>query len=146
MYSTANGNPCDVAPGSEVERHHLPVWFLDRLTETFGESDLDGCGVNLLHYHAYRECKMDWSWIDHYGSTLVDGVAVFVCEPYYRLTTDFSAFEQFARRLRCTLVVSDESHWYPGKTIRLSFVPDDADCLKNPRTVWSGGDTKELIE
>jgi hypothetical protein len=53
----------------------------------------------------------------------MDGVPVVVSEPYCQVTTEFPELHRFAESLGCKLVVDEKSHWYPGKTVRLAFVP-----------------------
>jgi hypothetical protein len=66
-------------------------------------------------------------WIDHEGAAVVNGQEAFVSEPYLSLSYDFSCAKRLAKKLGCKLIISAKSHHYPGKTIRLAFLPKASD-------------------
>jgi hypothetical protein len=123
MYRTANGNPCDAEPGSPVRLGHVPSWTRNQLLHTYGPTRQG--------YRDGRALFEEWGgrhggklpWIDHWGSTVIDVQPVVVSEPYLQATLDFSDLHRFAASIGCRLVVDEKSYWYPGKTLRLAFVP-----------------------
>ena len=146
MYTTANGNPCEAEPGSKVYRDYVPDWFTERILDIFGSTEQGyRDGYLLIAEHGLK----DWegvSWFDHVGSTLVDGVPVFVSESYLQLDHDFSSLSQFAQELDCYLEVSDVSYHFPGKTIRLAFLPNDMESVRGQRWVRFANKRKEITE
>jgi hypothetical protein len=123
MFVTALGKPCDAESGSPVRRCHVPNWFRQRLLNKYGPTRQGyRDGWSLLCDHG-REHGGWLPWIDHWGSTVIDDVPVVVSEPYYQPTTDFAELHRFAESLGCKLVVDEKSYWYPGKTVRLAFIP-----------------------
>lgn len=144
MFTTACGNPCVAASGSKVLKDFVPDWFTQRMLENIGPT-LHGCkdGYRLISYHGRRLERLS-GWLDHQGSTLMDGVAFFVSEPYYRIYDDFSEVEQFAKDLDCRLVVSEDSCHYPGHTIRLAFMPTEIDSVRGQRGCSFAGKRRKL--
>lgn len=123
MYTTALGNPCEAEPGSPVERQKIPKWLGKRLLDVFGPTPTGSKDPYwLLTYWFQDHCGSEF-WMDHYGTTLIDGQEVLVGEPYGSVDDDHSCLTSFAELLDCDLVVSATSYWYPGKTIRLALVP-----------------------
>jgi hypothetical protein len=122
MYRTALGAPCKAKPGSPVERHVVPHWFQVRLAKDLGDDDHSGDGYSLFSAWARRRCDST-IWFDHWGTTFLNGQFVPVSEPYLRLEDDFTEVRAAAEMLDCNLVIGEKSHWYPGKTIRLAFLP-----------------------
>jgi hypothetical protein len=121
MFYTANGNPCDVPPASPVKLNRLPAWFIQQMHTITDESERVE-EVCLLFRIARSTCGST-TWLDHIGSTILDGSEVFVSEPYLRPFDDLSCARHIANSLGCELVVSEQSYWFPGKTIRLVLRP-----------------------
>jgi hypothetical protein len=122
MFTTANGNPCDVEPGSVVRHGHVPNWFRLRMLTRFGPTEHRYTDGRALFEYWARLHTGRLPWIDHIGSALVGDQRVVVSEPYLRATDDFTEVRGFAAMLNCELVVSEQSYWFPGKTLRLAFV------------------------
>jgi len=120
QFTTANGNPCDVEPASKVVSG-VPTKYRPRLLGAFGPSPWGSTDTQSLMYgHIARQCPSH-RWLDHDGTTVIDGEEVFVSEPYFRVEDDFSELECFLDKIDCELVVDPKSYWYPGHTIRLIF-------------------------
>jgi hypothetical protein len=88
---------------SKVRLHHVPRWFAK--SRIISESGI-----------------WQGSWLDHFGSTtLADGRAAFVSEPYHVTAAELAECQEIAARVGCDFWVSANSWWYPGVTIRLVF-------------------------
>jgi len=123
QFTTANGNPCDKEPASKVI-WGIPTKYRTRLLRAFGSSHW-GSGSDtqsLMYGHISRHCPSR-RWLDHEGTTLIDGEEIFVSEPYFQVDEDFSELENFLDMMDCELVIDPKSYWYPGHTVRLIFKP-----------------------
>jgi len=122
IYTTANGNPCDVEPASKVV-FGVPEKYRPRLLEAYGPTQHRETSAKALMYsHISRHCSSR-RWLDHEGTTEIDGETYFVSEPYFRVGDDFSELERFLNKMDCELISDPKSYWYPGHTIRLIFKP-----------------------
>jgi len=122
VYKTATGEPCQAKPGSPVELGRVPDWLRRRMLKVFGPTDCGYTDGHSLFAYWARKCK-SLPWIDHWGTTVIDGQKILVSEPYLRRSCDFSDVAEFAESLGCELVIDETSYWYPGKTLRLAFMP-----------------------
>lgn len=122
MYLTANGNPCDARPASRVVYNRFPRWFEKRIRLAYDPLDQDSDELNMLFRLARSICNRT-AWFDHVGSTYDREEEVFVSEPYLRGSDDLTCARHIADLLDCNLEVSDQSYWFPGKTLRLIFRP-----------------------
>ena len=102
---------------SEVRLHHVPNWFRRALLKAYGCPRHDTSGHAVL-YHA---ASNDRDWLDHWGSTQIDGKAAFVSEPYGLSAESMAAAAELATKAGCRFYVSPNAWWYPGATIRLVF-------------------------
>jgi hypothetical protein len=65
-------------------------------------------------------------WLDHWGSTTIDGEVCFVSEPYLTYppaANELAVPQHIADATGCDLLVERESEWNPPSTIRLVFRP-----------------------
>jgi len=119
---------------SPVRLHHVPQWLVRRIRERVGKPQrLHPGGPDYLHYAVSATGGRDGAyWLDHWGSTTTPaGRPAFVSEPYLRPAMVQRA-EAFAKMLGLEFVMSANSEWYPGNTIRLMFWEPDDDQLAIP--------------
>ncbi len=114
---------------SPVRLHHVPSWLRRRLLEAYGARDRMTDGHSVLHHVAGSTGGSEW--LDHWGSTLVDGQRVFVSEPYNLPPEAIEQIATIAKAIDCTWWISANSWWCPGYTIRVVIAP--------PREKKTGG-------
>lgn len=126
---------------SLVRLHHVPGWLRLRIFRAFGTPGGNLAGVEAL-YHAVAESEK-WvqgireasgepklfvpHWLDHWGSTTIDGEVRFLSEPYLDWPPnrqDLAVPEHLAESTNCRLIVLPHSEWNPPRTIRLLFKPN----------------------
>ena len=122
-----------------VRLSHVPDWLRRRCLKAFGTTGGDTSGWHVLQ-HALRvlerEVRADYPgrhiphWLDHWGSTKIDGQVWFVCEPYaeWPPTAELLALpHRLALAVNARLLVLPESNWNPPHTIRLTFKPNEVE-------------------
>jgi hypothetical protein len=112
---------------------HVPNWFRLRLLRAFGTERRCTLGRSVLR-HALQEaerqlcvCSAD-RWLDHWGSTIVDGEVCFVSDPYLEYPPDPTVLavpDHIACATNCRLLVTPDSAWNPPVTFRLLFKPNE---------------------
>ena len=126
---------------SPVRLHHVPNWLRLRMLRAFGTSDGYTAGCHVLENAVASAEK--WvrylndlvggqpyfvpSWLDHWGSTVIDGNDCFVSEPYMKFPPDqrdLAVPHNFAVSTNCRLLILPQSAWNPPSTIRLLFKPN----------------------
>lgn len=108
-----------------VRERHVPSWFRRALLKVYGRSPYGSGGMSVL---AHAKNRFDLKWVDHYGSTVIDGREYFVCEPYpYCCRFEHLAgIVEFCQKTGLEHRISANAWHYPGKTIRVLFwEPDD---------------------
>lgn len=122
-----------VIDGEEVLLWHVEEieWF----TEHFEFANVYGLGVTFVepsqdfwegttaYYSQSRFQKTPPGKRKTRGGRGKRHVGLVTCESYLRPTDGFAFDHQFAESLDCEMVVSESSFWYPGKTLRLAFMP-----------------------
>jgi hypothetical protein len=109
---------------SEVRHGHVPVEYRRHLRRRGivardGFTSIcvaaTGCSHQLPH------------WWDHAGSiTTADGERLLVIEPYDPSAATMAEIRSFAERAGLRVAVDDNSWWFPGRTVRITFeIPDD---------------------
>jgi hypothetical protein len=111
-----------VMQATPVRQDKFPSWFRKRLLRLYGHDKSTIQDYVLFKTMARKHCASP-IWCDHTGVTTINGQTIPVSEPYLRVDDDLTDAHQFAELVGCNLVISENSHWYPGKTIRLAFVP-----------------------
>jgi hypothetical protein len=126
---------------SPVRLHHIPNWFRLRLLRAFGCDSGMTAGWYVLQRaieesekwlrqmdgYAGREPSVGCYWLDHYGSTTIDGEVCFVSEPYLPFPPDLNRLrvpDHLACSTNCRLLIFRDSAWNPPSTIRLLFKPN----------------------
>lgn len=109
---------------SPVRRHHIPAWLRSACLRVHGRS-LWGCTGGIPVVHSAAVACGDVAWLDHFGSTIIDGIQCFVAEPYQQHMDSLRAAERFANSIGADLTITASSWWFPGQTIRLVFRPRD---------------------
>lgn len=102
---------------SEVRLHHLPNPHRLRLMKRFGT---DPPGYSAGWAVLMNAIRNYGGWLDHWGSTVLDGVRVFVSEPYLN-PSDIPKAEQFASDAGFRIEFREESWWNPPSTSRIIF-------------------------
>jgi hypothetical protein len=87
---------------TKVKLSHVPRWFK--------KSGLFGPGRST-----------NKRWLDHWGSTKVNGEEAFVSEPYDIGSEALLECEEIAKRLGLVFYIDANSWHYPGRTLRLVF-------------------------
>lgn len=112
-----------------VRLYHVPNWFLRAIREYFREVKhrpaFGGLTSELALPSMSSRLGDDGHWLDHWGSTVIDGREAFVSEPY----AEFSQRKQRAvtrkwaeaLRLKHEWRPQKESWWFPGSTYRVVF-------------------------
>jgi hypothetical protein len=125
----------DPAP---VEQQRIPSWLRKRLLDfnrervklrkgTFGSSynKYKGLTPTTTAFYILQEYDTGLgTWLDHWGSSVIDGVELFVSEPYHFNDESRSRVEQLCLDLRLSYEVSDRAHWN-DQCKRVSFRPLD---------------------
>ncbi len=102
---------------SEVRLHHVPNAYRLHLIRRFGTGRVSSSGWWALQ-HALKDYSQ--GWLDHCGSTVIDGETVFVSEPYLN-PNDVPEVRRFARDAGFTVEFCEASWWNPPYTIRIVF-------------------------
>jgi hypothetical protein len=108
----------DLLKPSPVRLHHVPRWLIQRIRKHIGTVPMCHSGFDVVH-QAACDTGSD-SWLDHFGSTTINGRPAFVSEPYLGSRGIVDAM-RFAERLMLEFDFSPNSWWYPGQTTRLIF-------------------------
>ena len=101
---------------SEVRTSHVPDWFRKALIKAYGTRHHGTSGHEVIS-HAFKGAD----WLDHWGSTELDGQTVFVSEPYHLTRDEHVEVANVAEKIGCDCWISTNSWHYPGYTIRIAF-------------------------
>jgi hypothetical protein len=126
---------------SEVRLHHVPNWMRLMLLRKCGTRTPGWTKGSDLIWHLDHLCGGDHRRIlDHWGSTITScGRRDFVTEPYMDAELACLVARRVARAIHCEFYVSDNSWWFPGRTIRIGFIEPLVDA------VWSDHERRSLI-
>jgi hypothetical protein len=115
-----------------VELHKIPRWLSVRLYQARQEGKIH-VKPNMPSYCLlYAVAGPDsFDWLDHWGTTTVDGEVEFVSELY---SLNLKAAKRFAKLLGLKWRYSANSWWYPGWTYRISFYPPQDEQRANEPT------------
>lgn len=111
---------------------HVPNWLRLRCLKRFGTNGGRTDGWSVLENAIAKVeagaagCYIS-NWLDHWGSTKIDGEVCFVSEPYSNWPPEREDFEiphRLALAVNARLLAIPESAWYPRSTIRLLFKPN----------------------
>jgi hypothetical protein len=111
---------------TRVRLHHVPNWLrlraMGRTGASYGTAGV--CVLEGAMQAAADGASGSCRWLDHWGSTtLPDGTAAFVSEPYGLSGGSMRSVLKFAELLDLNVVVQAASEWNPGSTIRIVFTP-----------------------
>lgn len=67
-------------------------------------------------------------WLDHCGTSVVDGVEIFVAEPYSLTEMEIVSISLFAEEIGSRWRLAPSSWHYPGQTLRVEILPPPAAC------------------
>lgn len=110
---------------SAVLSGHVPERYRQHILARCGWDGFSKTGPNVLRHAASGQSAR---WLDHYGSTVIDGAELLVAEPY-RLGGDaMLGVLDFARRAGLTVSFEASGWRYPGQTIRILFeIPQETE-------------------
>ncbi len=99
-----------------LHEYPKPNWLRIRLLKKFGARDRD---TSWWAMHQWLGPMFGYGRLDHWGTTkLENGYTAFVTEPYGDIANLSPVMEFVARHLGCDWLVSENSWWCPGGTIR----------------------------
>jgi hypothetical protein len=102
-----------------------PIWLRAAVKQAISDGRLpkNKCPINSARAAFDHATKaLGHSWADHVGSLKdSDGIELLVSEPYAeRINGDSLAqLDRFCRALDTSYLISANSEWYPGRTLRI---------------------------
>lgn len=111
---------------TKVSLHDMPGWFEDIVFSNPVASRVDPGDVRFAAYASRKHMfpnpvnnhNSGSNWIDHWGTTIVDGEECFVSEPY-----DITGLDSFCTVYGLKCEMTPCAYHNPGRCIRILFRP-----------------------